>query len=151
MGSAADRLARDLERAEERIGELEDELARTKEALPWTEHLELPEEPDLPVPRLEMVWEEGSAVRCGYNYRCSYRLVYRHLLGHLVGVPLGETMVGSSRPPDAWGGIGTPFRDGAHIRSDAASLRLPAYVRWRDTSECIEPRPAPAETGGDRG
>ena len=150
MGAAEDRLAQELEEAEERIGELEREVERLQDHLPWTQHEEIEATPDMPVPRLEMVWEEGKFPR-DYQYRCAYRLVYRHLLGHLVAVPLGETMVGSTKPPDHFGEIDTPFRDGAHIKSDARQLGLPAYVRWGDKVERIDPGTGSGPTDRVRG
>lgn len=139
MSKAADRLASQLEEADERIMELENEVERFKDARPWTEHEDVENDNlNLPVPRLEMLWEHGE-FRYGYQYRCKYRMVYRHFLGQCVAVPLGETLVGTKLQPDHYGEINIPFRDGAHIKSEARSLNLPAYVRWDGKAERIDP------------
>lgn len=136
MGAAEDRLAQELEEAECKIRELEREIERLKDLRPWTEHGTV-EDDGLPVPRLEMAWEKGSFR--SYQYRCQYRLVYRHLLNHIESVPLGETLVGGHTDPDGYKGLKMilPFRDGAHIKSDAKHLNLPAFVRWDDKVEKI--------------
>ena len=136
MGAAEDRLAEQLESAEDEIRELKYQVSRLEDRLPWTEHLTL-EESNLPVPRLEMLWEKGKFPR-GYNFRCSTRLVYRHTLGHLVGIPFYETLRGSEISPDEYGKIDTPFRDGVHIRNDARQLQLPAFVIWNGKVEQID-------------
>lgn len=134
MSKAAERLAAQLEEAERRIAELEEENEFLRDTLPWTEHSELEsDDSGLPVPRLELVWEEGSFPR-GYNFRCIYRLVYRHFLGHIVLVPLSETLRGGAYPPDHYDLIETPFRDSVHARSDAEQLGIPAFVRFGNKS-----------------
>lgn len=108
----------------------------------WALPVKLPSEQTLPVPRLEMVYEQidpGS----WWEVRTLYRLVYRHLLGHCVAVPLGETTIrgGSGEgPPIRNGKIDLPFRDGAHIRCEARTLRLPAFAVCGDVVQPIEPR-----------
>lgn len=94
----------------------------------WSRHKSLKENPDnLPVPRLEMRWEQLSDD--GYIQRWSYCLIYRHTLGHLIAVPLGETRTqgGRGEPPIHAGKLQTPFRDGVHICNDTMQLGIPAF------------------------
>jgi hypothetical protein len=136
MSRAAEIIAKQLDEANERIAELEYEIAELQERVPWTDHSEVPPD-ELPVPRLEMLWEKGSFPN-GHNYRCTYRLIYKHLLGHWIAVPLGSTRVSGGRDPDQYDAkLQIPFRDGAHIRSDAKHLNLPAFVRWGNRCDSL--------------
>jgi hypothetical protein len=151
MTTAADKLAELVEELEEKLLQANHEIEQLRDKEPWTAHEDCDnDDSGLPVPRLEMIWEESEFSR-GYNWRCRYRLVYRwrcryrlvyrHLLGHYAHVPLGETLVGGHMAPFREGDkLDTPFRDGAHISCDAAHLMLPAYVRYGDRTEEIEPK-----------
>lgn len=141
MGKAEDLLAAKLEEAEARIAELEEDNERIRTWLPWTEHefLDGEEQPDLPVPRLELLWEEGRFER-GYRWQCKYRLVYRHYTEGLMAVPLGITSVGNMDKPNRYGRLEVPIRDGAYVVHDAKQLNLPAFVRYGDQIESVEPR-----------
>jgi hypothetical protein len=140
MGSAADKLADQLNDAESQIEDLQEEIERLRAMLPLTEHYELDDDaPDLPIPRLELVWCEGSPSMPRYDWCCRYNLVYRHFADGkwdgapgTVSVPMGYTGVGGSGTPHDVGELGMPFRDGAHATHDAKHLGLPLYVRHGD-------------------
>lgn len=123
--------------------ELSEALDRKEKDFEWAEHVDLGEvyRPELPVPRLEMLWEkdDGESWR---NCTALYRLIYRHLLGHLVAVPLGRTQTqsGADHSPatEPWSkNIRVPFRDGVHIATDSESLKLPAFVVCEDRIDII--------------
>ena len=124
-------------------------LARDKESWVWTEHeiMDAKDDFDLPVPRLELVWELLDDR--GYNKRCWYYLVYEHLLGDIVKVPMGMTKVsgGGRSPwrevadPNTGQRIDTPFRDHAHVLTDAKSLNLPAFVVREGKAQEMIPNP----------
>ena len=131
MANLADRLNEALGRVEaerdeliEKLGELE----RITDYIHWYRHTEIEAAEDtLPAPRLEIVLHDGD---CLNEYRWKYSLVIKHLLGYHVRVPLGVTttsgtFVHSGGKPNF---DDTPFRDGAHFRHDAESLKLPAFV-----------------------
>lgn len=114
-----DRKDEELEEARERVRELEREL--DAEPGGWRRPEVLPDDASLPVPRLELVYQQDNGWA---EYRVTYRLVMRHFLGQLLGLPLGMTRCQSSageRPADL------PYRDGAHALHDAAHLGLPLY------------------------
>lgn len=90
------------------------------------------EHPELPVPRLELLWVLGPE-RDGmyYSFEIEYRLVRRHLTDHLEVTPLSRTRCTGSSRPKPWAceaGIDLPFRDGAHIAHDSTHLGFPAYA-----------------------
>lgn len=121
----------ELDKADRLIEDLRNQIRGLENG--WTRHLQLPSEQTLPVPRLEMRI-------CGTEDRIEwvYLFVYRHFLGHCEGVPLGQT-VSSGRhafPPRGFDGrLKLPFRDGAHFRHDARTLRFPAFVSCGDVVE----------------
>lgn len=98
----------------------------------------LPGEQALPVPRLEIVWQtrHGDWVEC----EAAYRLVYRHFLGHIVTLPIGLTRRsgGPGDRPVRGGVVETPYREGSHIRHDAAHLGLPAFAICEGTVTPLE-------------
>ena len=94
----------------------------------WTRHQKRTDDGGLPVPRLEIRWEPADEARDGYNWVANYCLIYRHFLGDIIAVPLGQTKVTSQMSLVQEGKVGTPFRDGAHIRNDAQHLGLPAFA-----------------------
>lgn len=104
------------------IDALENEVRELREAVKgkydWLLHRE-GEEGELPVPRLEIRWEEEDL----YRSVARYDLVKRHHLGHLDRIPLGCTKTGSIEK-----GLELPFRDGVHIKADMKHLGLPGYV-----------------------
>lgn len=125
-----ERLAEKLEEAEAKIEQL---LRGIRGA--WSLPREIQDEnPELPVPRLEIVWIKSPDG--WHEHEVEYRLVHRHFLGHLVVVPLGLTRVsGGSRDDEPWkwsvqlhGRPDLPFRDGAHARHDAAHLGIPLFA-----------------------
>ena len=96
----------------------------------------------LPTPRLELHWremtdeEKAEDTRNIHNTSCDYHLVLAATKWDIryknngVYIPMGGTF--SSKTLDDvmidLPSIATPFRDGAHIESDAAELNLPAFV-----------------------
>lgn len=144
-----ERLMELLEEKDQKIAELEGDVREATEKEEerqrwaetfWTRHVKLEDDGGLPVPRLEIRWERDDVARSGYQWRANYNLVYRHFLGDIIAVPLGRTMVGCEHPVRN-GKIDTPFRDGAHIRHDAAQLGLPAYSVCENITDVIETRP----------
>lgn len=120
----------------ERVEELENILdGRT---WGWTIHTKISdgENMNLPVPRLEMRWRELDD--WGYNWEAQYRLVYRHFLDELVAIPFGNTKRGGDSPPMTNEKVDLPFREGAHIKHDAGTLNLPAFVIYGDEVHPIE-------------
>lgn len=114
----------EIEKKDVRIEEFETTLRGVLTG--WAVPVELPSDQSLPVPRLEMVFEELDS----YNTRMVYRMVYRHLLGHCIGVPLGATTrsgYGKYDPIDNTD-MAMPFRDGAHLRNEARQFGWPAFV-----------------------
>jgi len=112
----------ELEEARETIEELQQALEGSKDG--WRCAQELQDDPELPVPRLELAYVSINEWR---EFKVVYRLVVRHLLGQLLGYPLGQTVTqgGSGRRPE--GAEDLPFRDGAHAIHDSAHLGLPLY------------------------
>jgi hypothetical protein len=103
----------------------------TKADLYWQRERHDWPERGLPVPRLELVWT--ASYEHGWKRReALYVLVYRHYSDDkLVARPLGLTRVdgGLGGPPvNRAGCVDTPFREGVHIRADAAQLNLPAFA-----------------------
>lgn len=125
-----------LRQRDNQIRKLEDRVYELENAIDgdvwgWTIHGRLTDEEnmDLPIPRLEMRWvplEES-----GYNWAALYRLVYRHFLGHICFIPFGHTRRGGTTEPMTMESLDLPFRDGAHLKSDAQQLNLPAFVIYR--------------------
>lgn len=93
-----------------------------------SEHI--PPRLDLPVPRLELVYEIPER---GGHYRAMwyYRLVLRHLEGYAYCLDIATTGTSDEAPlrhyRDGKGIIG-PFRSGVQITYDARQLGIPAYL-----------------------
>lgn len=131
-------MSKTLKFLEGRISELEEKLESAEtsarfnsdvEKWFWTRHREDWPDRGLPVPRLEMLWTDMSGTWS--RMEALYVLVYRHWgTDKLMAVPMGLTRRdgGGGRPVTPSRGVDTPFRDGAHIRHDAAQLGLPAYA-----------------------
>lgn len=132
-----------IEILEDRVAELEEQLEEAERKADYAEAVEdwywcrpRYEWPDrgLPVPRLEICWRMK-----GENWRSRealYVLVYRHYSDDKVRAkPLGLTRVdgGDGSPPVRMGEVETPFREGVHLRVDAAHLKLPAFAVVADS------------------
>lgn len=100
-------------------------------------------------PRLEITWARSTEP--GYDWLATYELVLpvratdirdeEHRRGFL-RIPMGATRRGGSQEPiDKDGNVETPFRDGCHIRWDAAVLGLEAWAVYGDrrTQILLEP------------
>ena len=144
--TAIERLEETLNQKDEEIetlralnSELEQQVRESEAG--WSLPVKLSGAQTLPVPRLEIVYVQDDPESWA-SWRTLYRLVYRHLLGHCVAIPLGETAIrgGGDAPPIRSGKIDLPFRDGAHIRTEARTLRLPAFAVCGDVVESIPPR-----------
>lgn len=100
----------------------------------------------LPAPRLQLRWE--SEFLCHYELVLPLReLDIRRELGdrdevgsRFLAVPLGCTRRGGSGnvPVLEDGRVDMPYRDGCHIKWDAAALNLPAFAIWQDLVTRIE-------------
>ena len=79
----------------------------------------------------DMLTDRISALREANIYE---RHVYRHFLGDIMAVPLGHTTIrgGAGRMPLVDGRLMLPFRDGAHVCSDMAHLKLPGFATYGD-------------------
>lgn len=107
----------------------------------------------LPVPRLELRWEENTDDNKDiYPIKSIYNIVF----------PIGKydcrvdgydddktitTQMGSTYSTGKFNklidneyGIEIPFRDGSHIAWDSTTLRLPAFVVCGDKAQFLEPR-----------
>lgn len=143
LNALIESLQQQLEAAESRANEADEKADRLKafaddgrntwaQPRPW-------EENGLPLPRLELHWSYDSDDR-EFDKRCLYVLVYRHFLAscsgggsHIVANPMGLTRVGGASGFVRSGGmIDTPFREGAHAKSDAEHLKLPLFVTTED-------------------
>jgi hypothetical protein len=124
-----------------KLEELEERLqgSRTAWSVPYPLE-EFQEDPPLPLPRLEFVWELHEE---GYSYSVEYRLVKRHLMGDLEAHPLGLTNVsGSHGGRKPWGNppedLNLPYRDGSHSAYDSTHLGLPVYARTPEGTFLVE-------------
>lgn len=121
-----------IRKLQEQIEALEGRLDRSSHD--WQRHRIVADVPELPLPRLEMVWVDESDPECRpwSSYRVEYRLVRSHLVEKVGVVPLGSTHIHGSMHEIPWkldnGRPDLPFRDGAHACYDAAHLNLPLYV-----------------------
>jgi hypothetical protein len=91
---------------------------------------------DLPVPRLQLVWEDRGEEGGSFLSVCHYLLVFPVGLYDIrnfseaegtgyTAVRMGETNCrGGSRRES----LETPYRDGAHARWDSALFGFPVYV-----------------------
>lgn len=125
--SAADRLAKQLEEAEQKISELEEkiEASEYEEEWRWRHLFNLtPDENlDLPVPRLELRYAPMGK----YNWEVKYGLVHERLMSEIEFVPFGSTKIGGSSRDDQER-LELPFRSGADIYNDMYLLKIPGYV-----------------------
>lgn len=156
MTTAIERLEELLNEKDDELEQLRDKLEYTEAALRgvrdgWTVHQDIDGPQTLPVPRLELVYEQSD--RGWGEYTIKYRLVFRHFCGPFIGIPISHTKIsggpGAEPPPISNGKIRLPRRDGMHIRHDARHFNLPAFAVLGDRVERIEPLhgPAPYETG----
>ncbi len=94
----------------------------------------------LPVPRLEISLKEES----DWEWIWSYYLVYRHTTLEILDIPMGETVSRGGHRHDKFkdqesAQSSLPFRDGVHIRRDAAHLNFPAFVIAQGNAWPLEP------------
>lgn len=145
----ADRLNSMLIEKDREIGKLRDSIEELSQKLRgaesgWTLHTKLADDQNLPVPRLELLYEaDGYEGREWCEFIVHYRLVYKHMLGHIMAVPLGQTGVknGSGEIPIRNGKIDLPFRDGCNIRNEMQHLNLPGFAICGDTTEQLDQLP----------
>lgn len=98
---------------------------------------------ELPVPRLQLRWTDEGTI-------CHYELILRlqsadirrkvddEKRSCLMAIPMGWTRCSPPVEHGPDGQIRTPYRDGCHIKWDAAQLGLPAYVVWRREVRVLE-------------
>ena len=118
---------------------------------------------DLPLPRLQLTWEDLG----GGKWHCNYDILIpvekfdirnngpepEYEVGAGPGYTegrLGQTKVTSTQgplKPEYEDGcrtgktyLDTPFRDGAHAAWDSFTLGIPAFVVYQDRVKAIEPR-----------
>ena len=105
---------------------------------------------NLPTPRLELAWRHIH----GSEYACDYVLGVR-LRDHDIRIPEDDPecremrvpMSGGctstrGKPPDAFGEIDRPFRDGAHARWDSQNLGgLPIFATYEGRASRVDPLP----------
>ena len=137
MSQALERLEELLDLKDEEIERLQEQLSAAEQRAEanhrWTTHIEVPTDnhPDLPLPRLELLWddlgERGDGE--GYATQIRYDLVYRHYRGHIEHVPMGSSRTSARiEKVTQYGKIDLPYRDGAHILYDMAHLGIPAFA-----------------------
>ena len=128
-----------IEGLQERVCELEESLERNWD---WAAHKRFVKDPyNLPVPRLQIVAE--PSMRYGWvEETWTYSLVYKHFTGDIMFVPLGQTKRtgGRDEKPDI---NDLPFRDGAHIRYECFTLKMPAFSIVEDRIVELEPYEKP--------
>lgn len=133
--AALERLNRLLDEKEEEIFKLKEQVESLEARIEHTrEFPSVPpprDRPNLPVPRLEMVYV--PCPRVGWaNYLVVQRLVFQHFLGHLDWAGIDWTRVSSGRvqegPPMYEGHVDLPFRSGSHVRANALLLKLPVFT-----------------------
>lgn len=84
---------------------------------------------DLPIPRLELRYEDLQKNEKGQDqWRWYYELIYKHVTGEIVHVEMGGTDVKGTRRH----GVTEPFRDSVHIRHDLDHLGLRAFRVFGD-------------------
>lgn len=158
IAAILERLEEQLAEKDARIEELEGKLKveTDRESYRWTHHRSVSrdENPDLPVPRLQLRYTERGDINSWYSYTVTYELVYQHYLEglgggkDLVAVPLGSTVVngngvgimGVGAPVRENGEISLPMRDGVHIISDSVQLNLPMFAVCGDVAKPIPPK-----------
>ena len=87
----------------------------------------------LPLPRLQLTWEQTANPE---KWLCKYEMlmplpkwdIRNERKWGFYAASLGGTEVGRQGPPDRWGKLDTPFRDGAHVLWDAIHLGMPEFV-----------------------
>ena len=129
MSSAADKLADQLEEAEDKVRDLEEQIEHRERMENWTWcfHSKMEDDDGLPLPRLEIRLIEDKVD--GYNHRWDYAMIYKHYTGSIIKVPLGQTRTdGIDLVKLCEDGLTTPFRDGVHLAFDSGNLGLPAFV-----------------------
>lgn len=141
LGRRIEDLEAEVEKGNARAEELNDRLRSARAA--WSLPVKLDNDGGLPVPRLELRIEQTDSDRDGYTWQWRYMLVHRHFRGDLVGVTLSITQTTGGGVPMRGDKLDLPFRDGAHIRHDAATLNLPAFVTYKDRAEKIESKRSP--------
>lgn len=141
----------------ERLGEMEMEKAEMAEEaeelqakvdsrdhlLPDMEPQEtdVDEYPDLPLPRLQIVWREAGPSSRHYTREWAYSMVYKHFGDSIVKIYMSVTRTDDrgEMPMDDMGSMNfLPYRDGAHIHWDKYHLRLPAFAINSFTGEVSE-------------
>ena len=112
-----------IRKLREQIESLEGRLERSSHD--WQRHRRIEDDKTLPVPRLELVWEDISEPdETPWTSRTvEYRLVHTHMLGHTVVVPLGFTKIrgAATKPRGRWT-MGSPI-------SPSATVPTPAMMR----------------------
>lgn len=129
----------DLEKLERKYKKLADKLEKAQEALSCDRGYlvpgELEDDPQLPLPRLDIFASKLTDRHGCYGAEYHYRLVRRHLLGHIETVGLGHTRSEGNRVR-SWplrcvdGTLEQPYQDSAHMAYDAAHLQLPAFITY---------------------
>jgi hypothetical protein len=139
--SLIDRYESQIEELESKIYKLEKKLERAEfwaDGVAWdrprrvdladVEHLA-----SLPVPRLQI----ELTIKSESCHSWFYSLVYLHTTGDidksLEFIPMGQTKSNGGHKYSRYDSLdermkSLPFRDGVHIRRDAAQLNLPAYA-----------------------
>lgn len=147
--TAMERLEQQLNEKDAEIERLESEAQKSRDSKAW-DWLSLPRlldadpSPSLPLPRLEIRYE--ALDDDSYNWQADYCLYLPHYLpGKVQVVPIGSTRIsGGGGPRREVAGMHAgkfygPFRDGAHIRHDMATLGLPAFIVVGDEADPVVP------------
>lgn len=130
--SAIDRLEELLREAEEKAENLEEKLHSINSwaEYKWTIHSQI-ENDALPVPRIEMQWDDVSGN--WYERTCTTSIIYPHFLGYSVKVPIDRTKVSGGKLNCAPDPTDFPFRQGAHFCHEAKVFGWPAFIRIGST------------------
>lgn len=147
----AERLNAQIEEKEERIQELEEKLESQERQfdlsmLTWQMHRAFENDEfskQMPFPRLEMRMSRVSPDDW-YAIEWTYGLVYKHYSDTenemLRFIPFSRTdSSGGTGKFEMWlqgGKLNQPHRDRFHIRADALTLNLPAYIICREKDIC---------------
>lgn len=148
--TALERLEHQLNEKDAEIERLQDEAQKARDAKAWDwlrpQLLDSDPNPSLPLPRLEIRYEELDDDQ--YNWQADYCLYLPHLLpGKVQVVPIGSTRIGGGGPPrrevagSHAGKFYGPIRDGAHIRHDMVTLGLPAFIIVGDDVDPVAANP----------
>ena len=115
LGKAMNQLNKLVEDDQERLGDVD--------TLKHSRQFSDEENMGLPLPRMELrTYELGRGERLCVKY-----LVTRHYSGHIQANAQSWTNISGGNPAKR-GEPEDPFRDGANIRYDAVTLKLPAYA-----------------------